>query len=99
MQDGSGSQHPPAAASGSHDEYERERASYFTSPVHALEPRAGTSGPALYRAMHRAGGPLRNLAGVYLGWEEMLSLPHQAVWLTIAGAYIPFGLGGTLRTI
>jgi deoxyhypusine synthase len=79
--------------------YERERAPFLSSPVARLQPRAGTSGPELFRAMAQASGPLRNLAGVYLGWEEMLAQPQQAVWLTIAGAYIPFGLGATLRTL
>lgn len=79
--------------------YQEERERFFHSPVERLVPRAGTSGPEFFRALAQASGPLRNLAGVYLGWEEMLTKPNQAVWLTIAGAYIPFGLGGTLRTI
>jgi deoxyhypusine synthase len=57
------------------------------------------SGRALYEAMWRAGGPLRHLAGIYLAWEEMLRAPRQTVWLAIAGAYIPFGLGGTMRAL
>ncbi|HZU76172.1 MAG TPA: hypothetical protein VFA70_05370, partial [Dehalococcoidia bacterium] len=69
--------------------YERERAPFFASPIERLQPRAGTSGPEFFRALRRAGGPLYNLAGVYLGWEEMLSKERQAIWLTIAGAYIP----------
>ncbi|MHB8573865.1 MAG: deoxyhypusine synthase family protein, partial [Dehalococcoidia bacterium] len=79
--------------------YQAEREPFFASPIERLAPRPGMSGAELFRAMARAGGPLKNLAGVYLGWEEMLGRPNQAVWLTIAGAYIPFGLGGTLRTI
>ncbi|HEV2124912.1 MAG TPA: deoxyhypusine synthase family protein, partial [Chloroflexota bacterium] len=83
-----------------HDEqYDRARAPYFRSPVHRLEPRAGTSQRELFETMHRAAGPLRNLAQVYLYWEEMLRAPRQAIWMTIAGAYVPFGLGGTLRTL
>lgn len=84
-----------------HDEaeYVRERAQFLHSPVARLAPQAGTSGPDYFRALHEAGGPMRNLAGVYLGWEEMLAREQQAVWLTIAGAYIPFGLGGTMRTL
>ncbi|HEY7293804.1 MAG TPA: deoxyhypusine synthase family protein [Dehalococcoidia bacterium] len=93
-QHGGAELHRPSAA-----EYEHQRAEYFTSPIERLEPRPGTSGAELFRAMRRAGGPLRNLAGVYLGWEEMLDRERQAIWLTIAGAYIPFGLGGTLRAI
>ncbi|HLZ72195.1 MAG TPA: deoxyhypusine synthase family protein [Dehalococcoidia bacterium] len=80
-------------------DYQRRRAEFFTSPIERLEPRAGAGAAELFRAMQRAGGPLRNLAGVYLGWEEMLARQQQAIWLTIAGAYIPFGLGGTLRAI
>jgi deoxyhypusine synthase len=79
--------------------YEQERAPFFTSPIDRLQPAPGAGGAQLFRAMRRAGGPLFNLAGVYLGWEEMLAANRQAIWLTIAGAYIPFGLGGTLRTL
>jgi deoxyhypusine synthase len=67
--------------------------------VERLEPAQGASHRDLFRAMARAGGPLRTLAEVYLGWEGMLGTPRQAIWLTIAGAYIPFGLGATMRTI
>src|SRR5579871_3675075 len=91
---------PTLPPEGQTDEaYQREREQFFHSPVERLVPLACTSTTQLFHAMARASGPLRNLAGVYLGWEEMLSKPDQAVWLTIAGAYIPFGLGGTLRTI
>lgn len=97
-------QHEPrdlsaAEAELSEAEYERRRAEFFTSPIDRLAPRPGASLMEQFRAMQRAGGPLRNLAGVYLGWEEMLGRERQAVWLTIAGAYIPFGLGGTLRAL
>jgi len=101
-QDGAAGTDPQSGAardSPDNAAYARERAPFFTSPVRRLEPRAGTSGPDLFRAMHAASGPLRNLAGVYLGWEEMIFRPRQAIWLTIAGAYIPFGLGGTMRTL
>jgi deoxyhypusine synthase len=79
--------------------YEQARARYFTSPVERLVPRAGESLRDLFVAMHRAAGPPRNLAQIYLFWEEMLRAPRQAVWLTIAGAYVPFGLGETVRTL
>ncbi len=46
--------------------------------------------------MARAGGPVRTLAEVYQRWEEMLAREGQAVWLAIAGAYIPFGLGSVM---
>ncbi|HEY8744407.1 MAG TPA: deoxyhypusine synthase family protein [Chloroflexota bacterium] len=62
-------------------------------------PLAGTSGPDFFRMLAHGSGPLSNLAGVYLGWEEMLGRDKQAVWLTIAGAYIPFGLGATMRAL
>jgi deoxyhypusine synthase len=92
--------HPQHTPSGESDaEYEQARARFFTSPVHRLQPAPEMRGPDLFRGMQRAGGPLRNLAGVYLGWEEMVSAERQAIWLTIAGAYIPFGLGGTMRTL
>ncbi len=80
-------------------EYERRRAEFFSSPIDRFAPRPGASLAEQFRAMRRAGGPLRNLAGVYLGWEEMLGRDRQAIWLTIAGAYIPFGLGATMRAI
>jgi deoxyhypusine synthase len=80
-------------------DYERERAPFFTSPVQPPTPHAGTSGPDFFRMLAHGSGPLTNLAGVYLGWEEMLGRDKQAVWLTIAGAYIPFGLGATMRTL
>lgn len=78
---------------------ERERAPFFDRPVAPVEPRPGGGGRAVYEAMHRAGGPLRTMAEVYLLWEEMLRAPRQSVWLAIAGAYIPFGLGGTMRAL
>ena len=81
------------------EQYELERARLLASPVEPLEPRPGTSLRDLFVAMARAGGPLRTLAAVYLLWEEMLATPGQAIWLAIAGAYIPFGLGGVLRTL
>jgi len=80
-------------------DYERERAPFFTSPVQPPLPHAGTSGPDFFRMLAHGSGPLSNLAGVYLGWEQMLNREKQAVWLTIAGAYIPFGLGGTMRAL
>lgn len=80
-------------------DYERRRAEFFVSPIERFAPRPGASLAEQFRAMRRAGGPIRNLAGVYLGWEEMLGRERQAIWLTIAGAYIPFGLGETMRAI
>ena len=77
-------------------QYHRERAPFLASPVELVEPRAGQSHRALFQAMWHAGGPPRNLAGVYRSWEEMLRRPQQAAWLAIAGAYIPFGLGRTM---
>jgi deoxyhypusine synthase len=77
----------------------RERRPFFASPVERMEPVLGTSHRDLFLAMARAGGPLRTLAQVYLGWEEMLGTAGQAIWLTIAGAYIPFGLGGTMQAL
>ncbi len=94
----SGHQQDPQSSAGD-AAYEQERAPFFTSPVQPPEPRPGTTGPAFFRALSHGGGPLRNLAGVYLGWEEMAAAPKQAIWLTIAGAYIPFGLGGTMRAL
>lgn len=97
-----GGQQPPAdrLVGDEHDpHYQRERAPFFRSPVDPLRPLAGQSGRDLFAAMHRAGGPLRKLAAVYLGWEEMLQRPRQIVWLAIAGAYIPYGLGATMRTL
>jgi deoxyhypusine synthase len=79
--------------------YDRARAPYLRSRVRRLEPRPGLGHRALFEEMHQAGGPLRNLAQVYLYWEEMLHTPQQAIWMTIAGAYIPFGLGATMRTL
>ena len=79
--------------------YERERSPYFASRVHRIEPRASERQRALFLEMVRAGGPLRTLGEVYQRWEEMLARPMQAAWLAIAGAYIPFGLGGVMRTL
>ena len=81
------------------DDYERARERYFTSPVERIEPRAGLTNREMFGTMLRAAGPLRNLAQVYTYWEEMLRAPKQAVWLTIAGAYIPFGMGNIMRTL
>ncbi|MGI8423385.1 MAG: deoxyhypusine synthase family protein [Chloroflexota bacterium] len=78
------------------EEYDRARAGYFRSPVERNAPPPGASVRDLYASMARMAGPVRNLAQVYLLWEEMLRLERQAVWLTIAGAYIPFGLGGSM---
>lgn len=94
------SEHNPESADSMDEaDYERERRHFLHAPVGRVEPRAGTSGPAYFRALHETSGPPHNLAGVYLGWEQMLAQPRQAVWLTIAGAYIPFGLGATLKTL
>lgn len=91
---------PDAAPDAAPDEaYERERAPFFASPIRPLEPQPGLGGRELFRAMEAAGGPLRNLASVYVAWEEMLTKPQQAIWLTIAGAYIPYGLGGVMRAL
>src|SRR5919199_2454842 len=79
--------------------YERERARYFASRVHRIEPQPSAEQRALFQEMARAGGPLRTLGEVYLRWEEMLARPRQAVWLAIAGAYIPFCLGGVIRAL
>ncbi|HEX2032854.1 MAG TPA: deoxyhypusine synthase family protein [Chloroflexota bacterium] len=76
-----------------------ERQPFLASPIHPPQPVPGMRGHDLFLAMARAGGPLQNLAAVYLGWEAMLSRPEQAAWLAIAGAYIPFGLGATMRTL
>jgi deoxyhypusine synthase len=81
------------------ERYRRERAPYFTTPVERLEPAPGATARDLLRAMRRAGGPLHTLGAVYGGWEEMLSRADQAVWVAIAGAYVPFGLGATVRTL
>jgi deoxyhypusine synthase len=86
----------PAALTADED---RERAPFLTSPVQPVEPKPGGGGRDLYVAMQRAGGPLRTMAEVYLAWEEMLDTPQQSIWLAIAGAYIPFGLGGTMRAL
>ncbi len=102
MESQGGGKGPPAARLAGDEgdpQYRRQRWQFFKSPVERLQPVAGMGGNDLFAAMHRAGGPLRNLAGVYLGWEEMLGRPRQAVWLAIAGAYIPFGLGATMRTL
>lgn len=80
-------------------DYESSRAQYFTSAVDRLAPEPGVSLRDLYRKMARAAGPVRHLAEVYLGWEEMLARRQQGIWLTIAGAYIPFGLGGTMVSL
>ena len=83
-----------------HDpQYDQARAPYFHTRVHRIEPRPSESQRQLFQEMARAGGPLRTLGDVYLRWEEMLAQPKQAVWLAIAGAYIPFGLGGVMRTL
>lgn len=87
----------PAEARG--EQYEQERRQFFTSPIQTLTPQAGVSGRDFFAAMARSGGPMRNLAGVYVGWEEMLRASHQSVWLTIAGAYVPFGLGTTVKML
>ncbi|MBI3972420.1 MAG: deoxyhypusine synthase family protein [Chloroflexi bacterium] len=81
------------------ESYRRERAPYFESPVERIEPRPGMSGREVFQAMWHGGGPVRTLASVYLAWEEMLQRPSQVVWLTIAGAYVPFGLGRTIGTL
>jgi deoxyhypusine synthase len=91
--------HQPAKDAPHDSAYEQERRQFLHAPITRVEPRAGTSGPAFFRALHETSGPPHNLAGVYLGWEEMLSKPEQAVWLTIAGAYIPFGLGATMKAL
>ena len=78
------------------EEYDRARAEYFRSPVERSAPTAGVSPRELYVRMARMAGPVRHLAQVYMLWEEMLRLERQAVWMTIAGAYIPFGLGGSM---
>jgi deoxyhypusine synthase len=92
---------PPQRLAGeSGDEaYARERASYFRHPVARVQPAPGTGARDLLLAMHAAGGPLHTLGAVYLGWEEMLGRANQTVWLAAAGAYIPFGLGATMRTL
>ena len=81
------------------EEYETARRGYFQSPVERIEPHAGASVRDTFATMARAAGPVRHLAEVYLYWEEMLRTERQAVWMTIAGAYIPFGLGGTMRML
>ncbi|HEU5318595.1 MAG TPA: deoxyhypusine synthase family protein [Chloroflexota bacterium] len=81
------------------EEYDRARERYFRHPVERVAPEKGVATRELFARMERAAGPIRNLAQVYLYWEEMLTTPRQAVWMTIAGAYIPFGLGGTMRTL
>ena len=78
------------------EEYDRARAHYFRSPVDRAAPTSRASMRGLYAQMARMAGPVRHLAQVYLVWEEMLRLEKQAVWMTIAGAYIPFGLGGSI---
>src|SRR5437588_12477557 len=79
--------------------YERERAPYFRSRVQRIEPQASADQCALFQAMAQSGGPLLTLGELYLKWEEMLARPRQAAWLAIAGAYIPFGLGGVMRAL
>lgn len=79
--------------------YEQARRHFLRSPVTRVQPRAGASVREALRALYEASGPPRNLGGVYRGWEEMLAKEKQAVWLTIAGAYIPFGLGATMTTL
>ena len=79
--------------------YDRERAPYFASRVHRIDPWPSAEQRALFQEMAQAGGPLRTLGEVYRRWEEMLARPQQAVWLAIAGAYIPFGLGGVMRAL
>ena len=79
--------------------YARERAPYFRRPVARPQPAPGTGARDLLLAMHAAGGPLHTLGAVYAGWEEMLGRANQTVWLAAAGAYIPFGLGATMRTL
>jgi len=81
------------------EEYDRARAPYFRSPVERLEPRAGSTTRDVFHTMARAAGPVRHLAEVYLYWEEMLRLEKQGVWMTIAGAYVPFGLGATMVSL
>ncbi len=91
-------------ASREHDaEYEASRKRYLRVPVEPLElhtgPGRGPGGPAAetYRAMARSSGPMRNLGEVFTGWERLLAAEDQVAWLTIAGAYVPFGLGATVR--
>jgi deoxyhypusine synthase len=94
------SEHDPASAGELDDAaYLSERRQFLHTPIARVEPHAGTRGPAYFRALRETSGPPYNLAGVYLGWEEMLGTARQAVWLTIAGAYIPFGLGATMKTL
>jgi deoxyhypusine synthase len=81
-----------------HD-YEEARRRFLSAPVTRVQPRAGASMREALRALYEASGPPRNLGGVYRGWEEMLAKEKQAIWLTIAGAYIPFGLGATMKTL
>ena len=92
---------PPQRLAGeSGDEaYARERAPYFRRPVARPQPAPGTGARDLLLAMRAAGGPLHTLGAVYAGWEEMLGRANQTVWLAAAGAYIPFGLGATMRTL
>lgn len=81
------------------EQFERARAAYFSSPIHPFVPAPGQSPRMLFSEMARASGPLRNLAELYQLWEEMCRASNQAVWLTAAGAYIPFGLGGVMRAL
>jgi deoxyhypusine synthase len=88
---------PGGAAPSNH--YAQERAKLLSTPVERYEPRPRPEAREQLLAMARSGGPLRTLGELYLRWEEMLARERQVIWLAIAGAYIPFGLGTVLRRL